>query len=157
MTEREAADKKDQPESTPETFMSFAPYSLAKLKLADVQPLIGQDPYAKTEEQMFEEYNSTVTIPQLIFLGLDEKYKDGGLAWKKGGLEAKPGAEEYKGAPLFAVDVTPKGSVKEAAEELVQKVQGSGSKFLEGRMLLGFEAGEGESTGVGLLSPGYED
>lgn len=131
-------------------FISSAPYQLAKVSLADVQPLIGKNPYEKSEQQITDEYNSSVTIPQMIFLGLDESSqssddKSSGsetLKWKKGGENAKPGAEEYAGKPLFALDVTPKGSIKDATEKVIKTAESEGRKFLEGRMLLGFEAGE---------------
>lgn len=118
-------------------------YSLAKLKHTDVESLIGPDPYAKSEEEVIAEYDSARTIPQMIFLGLDEKHAADGMAWKKGGAKAKEGAEVYRGSPLFAIDVTPKGSVVKEVEDFIKKVQSTGDKFLEGRMLLGFEAGEG--------------
>lgn len=84
----------------------------------------------------------------MIFLGLDERSTLPGAAlqWKKGGADAKPGAETYSGHPLFALDVTPRGppssSTHAAATKLISSVEASGKKFLEGRMLLGFEAGE---------------
>ena len=87
---------------------------------------------------MIAEYDSRVTIPQMIFLGLEEGYtkKHGGgeeFSWKSG---------EYKGAPVWAVDVTPKGTIAAAAEKLVKEMEGRGLSFLEGRMILSLPAPE---------------
>lgn len=66
-----------------------------------------------------------------MFLGLDERKE--GFVYK----------EHYKGQPWFAVDVTPKESVKEAAEALIEKVKGQGLDFSKGRMHLSLPAEEG--------------
>lgn len=108
--------------------LSETPSKIAKVKYDDVKPLIGEDPYSKTETDHVEQYNSTTFIPQLVFLGIDERDKSG-LAWK----------ELYTGAPYFALDVTPTHeSIKEAATELIKNVEGRGWTFLEGRMLQSF-------------------
>ena len=61
--------------------LSKDPRTLGYVSLNDVRSLIGSDPYAKSEEDLMAEYNSSKTIPLLIFLGLDEQSKDG-LAWE---------------------------------------------------------------------------
>lgn len=81
---------------------------------------------------MIEEYNSQVTIPQMVFLGLDEKIKEG-LVYKN----------VYKGAPMWAVDVTPKGSHETRAKQLIKDMEDRGLSFMEGRMILTFSAPEG--------------
>lgn len=98
------------------------PSHLSYVSYADVKPLIGEDAYSKTEEQMVAEYNSTITIPQLLFLGLDERNKQG-LTYNI-----------YTGSPYFALDVTPKGSITSKAQELVEKLQSQGLQFLQGRI-----------------------
>ncbi|KAL8923060.1 MAG: hypothetical protein Q9172_003306 [Xanthocarpia lactea] len=98
------------------------PSNLQYASYADVQPLIGDDPYSKSEEELVSEYNSAVTIPQLLFLGLDERNKLG-LTFNL-----------YTGSPFFALDVTPKGTIKSQAESLVQSLQSRGLTFLEGRI-----------------------
>lgn len=98
------------------------PSNLEYLSYADVRPLIGEDPYSKSEEQLVSEYNSTVTVPQLLFLGIDERNKQG-LTFNI-----------YTGSPFFAVDVTPKGSIQPQAESLLQSLQSRGLRFLEGRI-----------------------
>ncbi|KAL8726034.1 MAG: hypothetical protein Q9166_006979 [cf. Caloplaca sp. 2 TL-2023] len=98
------------------------PSNLEYVSFTDVQPLIGANPYLKSEEQLISEYNSTITIPQLLFLGLDERNKQG-LTYNI-----------YTGSPYFALDVTPKGTIMSKAESLVQTLQSHGLRFLEGRI-----------------------
>lgn len=115
---------------------------------SEIVSVVGENPYSKSEEQMIEEYNSSVTIPQMIFLGLDERK----LNDRNGGEDkAQPLAEEeqgfswkdvYKGRPLFAVDVTPNGSTKEQAESLIKDLEGKGLNFFKGRMPLSLHAPE---------------
>ena len=96
-----------------------------KLKYAvyeDVRPLIGNDPYAKSEPDVIAEYNSTVVTPQLLFLGLDERNQDG-FQWSI-----------YRGSPYFALDVTPKGSTTDAAKRLIEQMEAKGLQFVQGRM-----------------------
>ena len=107
------------------------PTKLAPVSYKDVQPLIGEDPYSKTEEEIISSYNSTVTIPQLLFLGLDERKQDG-FGWK----------DLYKGTPFFALDVTPKGSIAEKAQALVKSVESRGLTFIEGRTHMSLPAAE---------------
>lgn len=94
---------------------------------------------------MIEAYNSGTTIPQMIFLGLDDRQSGGsgqvngeGLTWK----------EVYKGRPVWAVDTTPKGTFKKEAENLNEGFEKNGWKFLEGRMILSFPADEGTHANV---------
>ena len=107
------------------------PKKLAYVSHADVQSLIGKDPYDKSEDDVIKQYNSETSIPQMIFLGLDERNKDG-LVYK----------ELYKGAPLFAVDVTPKGSYIEIANKIISDLESRGYSFAKGRVM-DIEASEG--------------
>lgn len=66
-----------------------------------------------------------------MFLGLDERKE--GFVYK----------EHYKGQPWFAVDVTPKESVKEKAEKLISSLQAKGLDFSKGRMHMSLPAEEG--------------
>lgn len=104
---------------------------LARCTFADVKPLIGENPFEKSEEEVIAQYNSSLYVPQVIFLGLDER---------KDGFKYK---EHYKGQPWFAVDVTPKDSVKEKAEELLERMTSTGLEFSKGRMNLSLQAEEG--------------
>ena len=51
--------------------------------------------------------------------------------------------EHYKGQPWFAVDITPKASVTEAAEKLIAELKAEGLDFSKGRMNLSLPAQEG--------------
>ena len=83
--------------------------------------MTGEDPYSKPEKELVSSYNSSVTIPQLLFLGIDESKKSG-FEWAI-----------YQGSPYFALDVTPKGSIENEAKSLIQEKEAEGLKFLESR------------------------
>ena len=102
--------------------MAKDPTKLEYASFEDVKSLISADPYCKSEEDLISEYNSEITIPQLLFLGLDENIKSG-FEWNI-----------YHGSPYFALDVTPRGSVRAEAEKLVDKMKARGLQFVEGRM-----------------------
>jgi NAD+ diphosphatase len=104
------------------------PTELAFAQYDDVKSIIGENLYEGTEEDFIKAYNSTKYIPQVVFLGLDER---------KAGFVYK---EHYKGAPLFAIDVTPQKHVSAAAEELISKLKGQGYNFAENRMNLSLNA-----------------
>lgn len=106
------------------------PTQLEYASYSDVQPLIGDDPYSKSEEVLISEYNSSITIPQLLFLGLDESNKRG-LKWNL-----------YNGSPYFALDITPRGSTELQAKAIVEKMQAKGSIFIEGRLHMSLPAPE---------------
>lgn len=107
------------------------PSNLAFSTFKDVQPLVGENPFSKSEDEMIEAYNSSETTPQMVFLGLDER-EENGLVYK----------ERYKGAPMWAVDVTPNGSHEEKAKELIAQQEAKGLTFLEGRMILTLQASQ---------------
>lgn len=62
----------------------------------------------------------------MIFLGIDERDKNG--------LEYQ-GKNKYTGAPYFAIDVTPRNSVKEACEKLIEAQKANGLDFAKGRVM----------------------
>ena len=99
---------------------------LAYVKLEDIQAITGDDPYAQNEEEFAAMYNSTKHIPQMIFLGVDEQTK---------GLEYENKKNVYKGAPYFALDVTPRGSVADACNKLVSSLESRGLSFAQGRAM----------------------
>ncbi|KAH7079703.1 NUDIX hydrolase domain-like protein [Paraphoma chrysanthemicola] len=103
---------------------------LAERTFADVKPVLGEDPFHRSEEDQIAQYNSSLYQPQIIFLGLDERKP--GFVYK----------EHYKGQPWFAVDVTPKESVKDEAEKLIAGLKGEGLDFSKGRMNTNFPAAE---------------
>jgi len=96
-----------------------------------VRGLIGPNPFEKSEEQLIKEYNSSVTLPLVLFLGLDERKKEG----FEHGI--------YKGQPFFAVDITPRGTVEKEASAVVEAMKAKGLSFIEGRMHMSLNAPEG--------------
>lgn len=99
---------------------------LTFLKYDDVKTVVGEDRYQNPEKDVIARYNSENYIPQMVFLGIDERVKDG-LSYQ--------GKNRYTGAPYFAVDVTPKASMKETCEELIKKLQQRGLEFEQGRVM----------------------
>lgn len=108
-----------------------SPTELATITFDDVKGVIGSNPFERPESDVIAQYNSSLYLPQIIFLGLDERKE--GFVYK----------EHYKGQPWFAVDITPKESVKEAAEKLVEKLKADGLDFSKGRMHMSLPAQEG--------------
>ncbi|KAI1094434.1 NUDIX hydrolase domain-like protein [Rostrohypoxylon terebratum] len=94
-----------------------------------VVPLTGEEPFKTSEEEQMKGFNSDVTQPVILFLGIDEK---------KTGFEYR----EYKGNPYFAVDVTPKGTITEKATSIIDIVKTNGVSFIDGRRLLSLNAPE---------------
>lgn len=112
--------------------LAESPTKLAFASLKDVQPLIEDDPYRISEEEAILGYNSTAWVPQLIFLGLDERQQNNDvLKWTS-----------YRGVPYFALDVTPKGSIEAQATNLRQEFEAQGKIFLEGRSHMSLPAHE---------------
>ncbi|EME81987.1 uncharacterized protein MYCFIDRAFT_165186 [Pseudocercospora fijiensis CIRAD86] len=100
---------------------------LQYVKYEDVKPIIGEDPFDLSEEDMIKAYDSKKYIPQMIFLGIDEKAKDG-LSYQ--------GKNLYKGAPYFAVDVTPREHVESECQKLIQRLKNHhGYDFGKGRVM----------------------
>jgi NAD+ diphosphatase len=55
--------------------------------------------------------------------------------------------KDFKGAPYFAVDVTPRGAKAGVAEELIKKVTERGFTFKEATLRnMGLQAGQGQFT-----------
>jgi NAD+ diphosphatase len=108
------------------------PEHLAYVGKADVEPLTGPNPYSTSEEEQIKNFNSEVTHPLILFLGIDEK--------KATGFEFK----EFKGTPYFAVDVTPKGALEGPAKSVIEAVKAKGIDFLPGQRHISLNAPEGE-------------
>lgn len=109
-----------------------SPTQLAYASYKDVQPIIEDDPYSESEEELIKRYSSAIYTPQLIFLGLDDRDKES--------FEYK---NHYKGAPFFALDITPKEPIASAAESLISRMESNGLSFSKGRMHLSLPAHEG--------------
>ncbi|KAI0911880.1 NUDIX hydrolase domain-like protein [Ustulina deusta] len=104
--------------------------TLAYVGKDDIVPLTGPEPFKKTEEEQIKSFNSAVTQPIVLFLGLDER---------KAGFEYR----DYKGNPYFAIDVTPKGSIEENAKSVIETVKAKhGVSFIPGARLLTLNAPE---------------
>lgn len=123
------------------------PANLAYVRTDDVAPLTGPAPFAKSEKDQIDAYNSEVARPLILFLGLDSGNKTGGGG---GGGSAGAGAgaggfeyRGYKGSPFFAVDVTPKGSLADAANSVVERAKAKGFTFLPGARHVNLNAPEG--------------
>ncbi|KAI9676407.1 MAG: NADH pyrophosphatase [Caeruleum heppii] len=106
------------------------PSALVYASHSEVEPLIGEDPFDKSEETVLAEYNSSNPVPQLIFLGLDDKSKTT-FQWKS-----------YRGAPYFALDVTPKGALQAKADGVIAEMERRGSTFVEGRLHMSLPASQ---------------
>ncbi|KAH8805112.1 NUDIX hydrolase domain-like protein [Xylogone sp. PMI_703] len=111
--------------------LTESPSKLVFVSYKDVEPLIGNNPFKKSEEILLAEYDSTITRPLLILLGLDEKVENS-FVYKK-----------HKGAPYFALDVTPIGTVREQANKVISAVESKGLKFFQGRSHMKFSLQEG--------------
>lgn len=87
------------------------PNSLYHAEYKDVQKLVHPTIFDKSEEEMIKEYDSRITKPDLVFLGVDESAADNMqtdeelLQWMI-----------YKGRPYFALDVSEKGTDEQKAE-----------------------------------------
>lgn len=110
--------------------LAHNPSKLCYVPYKEVQTFISEDPYAQSDQEVLATYDSSVTIPQLLFLGLDERDKSG-FEWTI-----------YEGAPFFALDVTPRGSIAEAAKSMVQDKESQGLRFLEGRLHMALSPAE---------------
>lgn len=106
------------------------PSHLEYLAYQEVKQFLGGDLYNKPEAELIAKYNSSKMTPQLVFLGLDEHHKSG-FKWR-----------DYHGAPHFALDVTPKGSIASAAESLIADLKSRGLQFVEGRLNLSLPASQ---------------
>ncbi|KAF2090885.1 hypothetical protein K490DRAFT_33303 [Saccharata proteae CBS 121410] len=105
---------------------------LAYASYQDVEPLVG-NPYERSEEDVIAQYNSSIHVPQLVFLGLDESRKEDGLSFQS----------RYNGAPYFALDVTPREKLAPAAESIISVLEKErGLYFAQGRMQLSLPAEE---------------
>lgn len=106
-------------------------FQLCFVTRADLESLIKKNPFAKTEEQMLSDFDSSDISPLVLFLGVEEKAKAGFVY------------QQYAGAPYFAIDITPKDGYREDALQLAKVFESNGFQFLRTRssMELGVEEG----------------
>ena len=98
---------------------------------SEVAHLIGDNPYKQIEAELINNYDSRCTVPQLVFLGLDEDGHDG-LKYKS-----------YVGNPYFSLDITPRSWYKDAASNLIERLKNHGMDFTKNRFELRLPAKEG--------------
>lgn len=92
--------------------------TLGYLTLKDVVPLIGEDPFKLSEKEAIEAYDSSVITPIIVFLGMLEDGEASDIESAEHG--------NIKGSPVFAVDITPKGSYADAAKALMESIKAKG-------------------------------
>jgi len=110
-----------------------APTELHYAVYEDIRALVPSNPFDKSEEEVIKEFNSSIDTPQLVFLGIDENVTDG---YKY---------RNFAGAPHFAIDITPKKTFEQTANEVAEKFLSSGLVFVEGMRAMSFHADTGES------------
>ena len=115
--------------------LTKSPSELYYAHYNEIQKLVPETIYDKTEEETIKEYDSRKTTAQLIFLGLDESRKQDGLAWKI-----------YTGTPFFALDVTPKGDEEQQtnSKAVISAMEEKGLSFFQSRVVMTFSADEGK-------------
>lgn len=93
--------------------------TIRPIRLEDFVSVSGPDPFKLPEKDLVAAYDSKVTIPLIVFLGIREDEVS----------EFK--IREFRGCPWFAVDLTPKGSYADEARKVNDKLTSSGCTFLK--------------------------
>jgi NAD+ diphosphatase len=115
--------------------LTKSPSELFYVQYSDVHNLVPVNYFEKPEDDLVKDYDSRVTTPQLIFLGIDETSNNGDkLTWKA-----------YAGVPYFALDVTPKGSHEQKTNitEVTEAMRLKGLNFLQTRVINTLPAEQG--------------
>lgn len=114
---------------------------LAFVSRQDVVSVTGPNPFSKEEEELIRDFNSEETQPLILFLGVDEKGQLPSSSTADGTFQYK----EYQGRPYFAVDVTPSGTLTEAANQAIAALKEKGLSFHDSSpRLMGLVAPEGK-------------
>lgn len=116
------------------------PVSLAFVSHQDIAAVTGSDPFGPSEEDLIKNFDSSEVRPLVIFLGLVEN-EQSAFNW-----------EEFKGNPVFAVDVTPRGSYASAAQAFVDKQLQGEFAFMTDRIHITHDSSMGMSSRI-LQSP----
>lgn len=103
-----------------------SPTELHWVSLDELRSILPENPFAKSEKELIDTFDSRIAQPQLVFLGLDESVTDG-YSYKN-----------YTGAPHFAVDITPKGQYEKDAQTIIDKWLSQNLKFVEGMRAMSF-------------------
>ena len=117
--------------------LTKSPSELYYARYEEIKKYIPENFFDKSEEDMIKDYDSRITLPHLIFLGLDESRKGDGITWKI-----------YSGVPYFALDVTPKGSEDQQAKakDVIDRMEAKGMTFYQTRVVMSFSADEGTDS-----------
>ncbi|RKF71488.1 putative NADH pyrophosphatase [Golovinomyces cichoracearum] len=102
--------------------LAYNPSKLACVTYDEVKVLIGENPFEKTEKDLIKNFNSSITLPLVLFLGINDLEQEG----FENGI--------YKGKPYFAVDVTPRGTLKNQASHVIETLRAKGLDFVKGRL-----------------------
>lgn len=123
--------------------LTRSPSELYYANYDEVRKLVPQDIFDLSEEDMIKAFDSRKTHPTIIFLGLDESRREGGMTHKI-----------YSGVPFFAVDVTPKGSELQqtAAKDIISAMEEKGLSFFQARVVTTFTPDEG----MHILGPSFD-
>lgn len=116
--------------------LTRSPAELYYARYDEIKKYIPEDFFDKSEDDVVKEYDSRITFPHLIFLGLDESRKGDGINFKI-----------YTGAPYFALDVTPKGSDEQQAnaKDVLSSMEEKGLSFYQSRVVMSLSADEGKT------------
>lgn len=92
------------------------------LTFNDVQPLIGSDPFAQTEEEAIQNFDSTKSAPLIVFLGmLEDGHENDHISSTEHG--------DIHGHPYFAIDITAKGNHAEQAASFLAEQEKKGNSL----------------------------
>ncbi|PKS12667.1 hypothetical protein jhhlp_000875 [Lomentospora prolificans] len=116
------------------------PTTLKPVRRDDVTPITGTDPFGSSEKDLVSAFDSTVTKPLIVFLGI----------WED--PEAEFQHRTFRGRPWFAVDITPRGSFADIAQSLIDTLTKDGSTFLrntrQNTLTADFAAIYGQARGI---------
>lgn len=125
----------DHPSTKFMVFKNLSPLikSITEIRYAkydQIKSLVPENPFAAPEKEVVEKFDSTKGIPQLIFLGIDESDKNG--------YQYNNNSTIYTGAPIFAMDITPKAPYEEEAKKIIDGFEKEGLTFVEGMRAMSF-------------------
>ncbi|KAK0709149.1 NUDIX hydrolase domain-like protein [Lasiosphaeria miniovina] len=110
----------------------------------DVLHLTGPDPFGKKEDELIGDFNSEDTQTVVLFLGIDEK----GELPSHNDVQDTFAYKNFRGTPYFAIDVTPRGTLADAANALITAVLEKGFSFHDASpRAMGLEAGQAATYG----------
>ncbi|EFE39372.1 hypothetical protein TRV_05965 [Trichophyton verrucosum HKI 0517] len=105
--------------------LSRNPTELHYASYQEVESIIPLDLFDKSEKEIIESYDSGKTVPLVVFLGLNESQTEvGGFVYRT-----------YKGAPYFALDVTPRGLLEGSAKKIIESMESKGLTFIKARAI----------------------